>query len=70
MGKIIYPNLFAEMKKRRIKRKQIAEAIGINYNSFYNQLTGGAPLLWREAQKIRNTFFPDMYYDYLFARKE
>lgn len=70
MNKIAFPFLIAEIAKRGIKRKQIAEALGINYKSLYNKLTGETPLTWQEASNIRNTFFPDVAYDDLFARGE
>ena len=70
LSKVVFQNLNAEMKKRGIKKKEVAELLGINYKSFYNKLAGETPFLWPEVEKIHDAFFPDLEYDNIFARKK
>lgn len=62
-----YPVLAAEMAKRGITKKQIAETAGISYKTFYNKWNGLTPFTWPEICKIRESYFPDMTSDELFA---
>lgn len=63
----VYPVLAAEMAKRSIAKKQVADAAQISYKAFYNKWNGLAPFTWPEVCKIRETYFPDMTSDELFA---
>ena len=65
-----YPVLAAEMAKKGIRKKQIAEAAGINYKSFYNKWTGKTPFTWPEVCRIREAFFPGMTSDELFVMSQ
>lgn len=61
-----FPTLVGEIAKRGIKRKTIAESIGICDKSLKNKLSGKSPFTWPEVQMIRNQFFPGMTTDDLF----
>lgn len=63
---VYYPVLIGEMAKRQIKKKEIAEKIGICYRSFDNKVKGKVAFTWPEVKKIRNNFFPDISADELF----
>lgn len=57
---VIYPMLEREIAGRGIKKKAIAESLGLSYRSFSNKLSGKVPFTWPEVSAIRNHFFPDM----------
>lgn len=61
-----YPVLEREIAGRGIKKKAIAESIGVTYRSLNNKLSGRVPFTWPEVSTIRNRFFPDMAPDLLF----
>lgn len=61
-----YPLLEREIASRGIKKKVIAESIGVTYRSLNNKMTGRVPFTWPEVSTIRNRFFPDMRPDVLF----
>lgn len=63
-----YPNLATEIVKRGIKKCAIASTLGISGRSLYNKMTGKVSFTWPETCTIRDTFFPDMEKDFLFAR--
>lgn len=65
-----YPVLAAEMAKRGITKKQIANALGINYKTFYNKWNGLTPFTWPEVCKIKEAYFPEMTSDELFAIRQ
>lgn len=57
---VSYPTLEREIAGRGIKKKAIAESIGVTYKSFSNKLSGRVPFTWPEVSTIRSRFFPDM----------
>lgn len=62
-----YPVLAAEIARRGIKKKAIAESIGVCSKALSNKMAGRAPFTWPEVKTIRHQFFPDMDPDVLFA---
>lgn len=66
--KAIFPNLAGEIAKRGIKKCAIASALGISSRTLYCKMSGDTPFTWPETCVIRDTFFPDMSKDELFAR--
>ena len=69
MIKMSYPNLVAEMAKRKIKRSDLAGAVGIHRNTLYWKLEKGSFYI-EEAERIHEDFFPDIPMKFLFQRKE
>ena len=63
----MYKNLLAEMARKGIIHSQIAKAIGINPSTLSAKLNTYDRLKLCEAEKIKNTFFPSMSIEYLFA---
>lgn len=63
---VVYPTLAGEIAKRGIKKKAIAEAIGVSYRAFDNKMNNVSPFTWPEVSVIRKTFFPDLTVDELF----
>ena len=60
-------NLMAEIAKKRIKKKEIAEALQIDERTLRNKLDGHTQFRANEMLKIKDTFFPEQSLDYLFA---
>ena len=67
---VVYPTLVGEIAKRGIKKKDIAESIGICVRALSNKLNGRVPFTWPEVSAIRAQFFPDMDTDDLFRRAD
>lgn len=63
---VCYPVLIGEMAKREIKKKSIAEALGICDKTLKNKLAGRTPFTWPEIKEIQQQFFPDMQMEVLF----
>lgn len=63
-------NLEAEMARRNIKKKEIAEALGISERTLRNKLSGISDFTLPEATKIKDKFFPSLDLQYLFAKDE
>lgn len=67
---VYFPVLTGEIAKRGIKKRVIAEHLGICNRSLNNKLSGRVPFTWDEVKAIRNQFFPDMDADDLFSTDE
>lgn len=65
-----YSNLKAEMGRKDITMETISKTLKIHRNSVANKLNGTSSFSIEEAMKIRNTFFPNLEYKYLFATDE
>lgn len=67
---VYYPTLEREIAGRGIKKKAIAESIGVCYRALNNKLSGRVPFTFPEVSAIKDRFFPDMQLESLFARAE
>lgn len=67
---VYYPVLVGEIARRGIKKKVIAESIGVSGHALANKLNGRAPFTWPEVRAINLKFFPDMSPEELFATGE
>ena len=67
MNRQTYPNLRAEMARRRITNEQVAEAVQVSPGTLSAKPNNPYRLLFREAAAIRDCFFPEMTLDYLFG---
>lgn len=67
MNKAKYPNLAAEIARRGIVKRRIAETACMSYRNFYEKMNGLSPFNWNEVCAIQETFFPDVSKEYLFA---
>lgn len=67
---VYYPTLEREIAGRGIKKKTIAESIGVCNRSLNNKLSGRVPFTLPEVSVIKDRFFPDMQLESLFARAE
>ena len=62
-----YPNLNAEMRRYGITQEQLAERIGRRPETVNRWMNGKNAMPVVECFRIRETLFPSMSVDYLFA---
>lgn len=65
-----YPVLAEEIARRGIKKKALAESIGVCNKALNNKMNGRSPFTWPEVKTIRHQFFPDMDPNILFAEAD
>ena len=70
MAKVSVVNLEAEMTRKRISRRDIAELLGVTYRTIHSKFNGESEWTLSECLKIRGKFFPEMELDYLFTVDE
>lgn len=70
MPEVRVENLEAEMKRKRISRKNIADLLGVSYRTIHSRFNGESEWRYSECVKVRDTYFPDKTLDYLFATDE
>ena len=61
-----YPVLDEAIYKRGVKRKAIAQKLGISERAFRNKMLGKTEFSWSQACYIQSHFFPDIPKDELF----
>lgn len=69
----MYPNLDAEMARRKITITDIAKTINCSYETTRKKLKGQAPFLLKEARRIKQEYFSnemDMSLEKLFEEQE
>lgn len=66
----VYPNLEAEMTRSGISRQDLSETLQVRYATIITKLKGDTLFKYDEALKIKNTHFPDLMLEYLFAKSE
>lgn len=64
-----YINLEAEMVRKGLSKKDIAETLGIKIATVYNKLSGKHPFTLDEAFKIKSKHFPEFTLEYLFYKE-
>ena len=62
----MFNNLNAEMARKKVSIKALAEATGINYESLKNKMSGTTEFKRNEMIQIKKEF-PDCSLDYLYA---
>lgn len=67
---VMYPMLASEIARRGIKKRTMAETIGISERTLHNKLTGKSEFTWNEVAAIQREFFPDVVIDNLFATSD
>lgn len=66
----MYKNLMAEMARKGISKKDLAEFLKMRYPTIVDKTNGKSRFYLDEAFKIRNKFFPDCDLNYLFEVKK
>ena len=64
-----FPNWKAEMTRLGVTCADVGEILGKSSEWVENRLQGKASLPISAAMRIRNTFFNELSYDYLFSDK-
>lgn len=67
---MMFFNLKAEMARKSITNKMIADALGIDPATVSGKLNNKERLKYAEAEKIKRIFFPDKEIEYLFQFDE
>lgn len=62
-------NLAAEMKRYQICNRDIQALLSCSDKTVINKLSGSSEFSIYEAMKLRDSFFPSMRIEYLFARE-
>lgn len=70
MPEVKVKNLEAEMKRNKISRSDIANLLGLSYRTIHSRFNGETEWGYSECIKVRDTYFPDMSLDYLFATED
>ena len=65
----MFNNLNAEMARRKMSMKALAEATGISYESMKNKMSGVTEFKRSEMIQVKKEF-PDCSLEYLFATEE
>ena len=63
----MFPNLNAELARRDLTLKSLAELTGINYETLKNKASGTTEFKRNEMYTIKKKAFPNCSVDYLFA---
>jgi transcriptional regulator with XRE-family HTH domain len=69
-GYRVFPNLYAEMARRKITQVNLAERVGRTPTTMSLKLRGESPLTLTECIEIKNAIDETLSVDYLFATKE
>lgn len=67
---VAYPELVAEMAKRKLTRTAVARRLGISTRALYSKLNGETDFTLSEANAIHSSFFPDLEKESLFSRAD
>ncbi len=62
----MYPNLEAEIARKGLIKKEIAEQLDYRLATLYDKLNRKTKFTLDEALEIRDEFFPEMEIEYLF----
>lgn len=65
---IVFPNLRAEMARKRISIQDIAQELKKDRTTIVAKLSGKRPIHLEEAFAIIDAFFPELDVYYLFAK--
>ena len=63
---MMYKNLKAEMARNSVRGKDIAKTLGTREATISSRLTGKTEFSYKEAKRIKDTFFPNVELEYLF----
>ncbi|HUS89782.1 MAG TPA: hypothetical protein VMW91_10580 [Desulfosporosinus sp.] len=67
---MLYPTLKAEMARRGLKTRDIAETLEVTTRTAYNKLTGKSKFMLNETVIVRDKHFPGWDIEVLFLREQ
>lgn len=65
----LFKNLRAEMARHDVSVGNLADVLNVRYATASDKLNGRSRFYYEEVEIIRNTFFPKMSIEYLFAKE-
>ncbi len=65
----MYCNLEAEAVRKKVKKEEMAKAIGKSYNTVTLKMSGKYPFTYDEAVTIQEQFFPECDLKELFKKE-
>lgn len=65
----MFIKLEMELKRKNITKKQLAEFLGVSYDTIIKKIKGESDFWREECQKIVDEFFPEMTIDDLFIKE-
>ncbi len=65
---MFYPNLEAELARRKIRKVQLARKANIKQSTLSGKLNGKSPITLSECIEIRNAIDRSLSIDYLFVQ--
>lgn len=66
----MYPNLLAEMARRKVNAKELAVKLGITQSTFSMKMSGKSVFSLNEAKRIKNILGTDESIEFLFKAEE
>ena len=66
----MFPNLNAEMARKKLTIKDLSELAEIQYDTLKNKCSGTTEFKRVEMFRIKKKVFPELSIDYLFATEE
>lgn len=66
----MYKNLEAEMAREKVTRKDLADLLDVRYATVIDKLKGRFSFTLDEAFKIRNRYFSNLSFEYLFETEK
>lgn len=64
----MYANLEQQRKVKNITLVDIADLLGIKYQTVREKIDGKSSFKFEEAEKIKKNFFPEYEIEYLFSK--
>lgn len=64
----MFRNLEAEMARKGITKGDVAKFLGVRYGTIIGKAKGRSQFSLAEAFKIKDHFFPDQDFEYLFKQ--
>lgn len=65
----MFLKLELELKRKNITKKQLADFLGISYDTIIKKINGESDFWREECQKIVDNFFPEYTIDDLFKKE-
>lgn len=66
----MYKNLEAEMARQKITKTNLSKLLEVRYATVLDKMSGKSRFFYDEANKIKNSFFPDLSLEYLFELED
>jgi len=65
----MFPNLEAEMARKKIKKGDLQKILGVRYATIVDKTNGKTQFTLSEAFQIKRSLFPEYPIEYLFSKE-